>query len=67
MDLPQLNPMGYRNSDLMSLAETLRGRKYLLIHGSGDDNVHFQHSMQLAKELQHADIEFEQVVGPQTF
>ncbi|XP_073941528.1 venom dipeptidyl peptidase 4-like isoform X2 [Choristoneura fumiferana] len=61
MDLPQLNPTGYRNSDLMSMAETLRGRKYLLVHGSGDDNVHFQHSMQLAKELQHADIEFEQV------
>lgn len=61
MDTPQVNREGYLNSDLMSLSETLRGRKYLLVHGSGDDNVHYQHSLQLAKILQHSDIAFEQV------
>uniref|UniRef100_S4PD31 Venom dipeptidyl peptidase 4 n=2 Tax=Pararge aegeria TaxID=116150 RepID=S4PD31_9NEOP len=61
MDTPQNNPEGYNKSDVMIVAEKLRGRQFLLIHGSGDDNVHFQHSMQLAKKLQRADIAFEQM------
>ncbi|XP_026326688.1 venom dipeptidyl peptidase 4-like isoform X2 [Hyposmocoma kahamanoa] len=61
MDLPQANPVGYQRSDLLALAPKLRGRKYLLVHGTGDDNVHYQHSLQLAKVLQHADIPFEQM------
>ncbi|KAJ0181711.1 hypothetical protein K1T71_002433 [Dendrolimus kikuchii] len=61
MDTPQNNPIGYKRSDLTRLAEGLRGRKYLIVHGTGDDNVHFQHSAQLAKQLQHDDIDFEQM------
>ncbi|XP_013133891.1 PREDICTED: venom dipeptidyl peptidase 4-like [Papilio polytes] len=61
MDTPQANPLGYKQSDLLSAAQSLRGRRYLLVHGSGDDNVHYQHSLQLAKQLQHADISFEQL------
>ncbi|XP_038206505.1 venom dipeptidyl peptidase 4 [Zerene cesonia] len=61
MDTPQENMEGYRRSDLMSQAGKLRGRRYLLVHGTGDDNVHFQHSIQFAKELQRADIPFEQM------
>ncbi|CAH0749131.1 unnamed protein product [Diatraea saccharalis] len=61
MDTPQENPVGYNRSDVITAAEKLRGRKFLLIHGTGDDNVHYQHSMQLSKELQHADIPFEQM------
>ncbi|CAG5056647.1 unnamed protein product [Parnassius apollo] len=61
MDTPQANPLGYKQSDLLVAAQKLRGRRYLLVHGSGDDNVHYQHSMQLAKQLQHADIAFEQL------
>lgn len=63
MDLPQANPIGYQRSDLLVLAPKLRGRKYLLVHGTGDDNVHYQHSLQLAKVLQRADIPFEQMVS----
>lgn len=62
MDTPQNNPSGYEASDLMLAAEKLRDRPYLLVHGTGDDNVHFQHSMQLAKTLQRLDIAFEQMV-----
>ncbi|XP_014362770.2 venom dipeptidyl peptidase 4 [Papilio machaon] len=61
MDTPQANPLGYKQSDLLGAAQSLRGRRYLLVHGSGDDNVHYQHSLQLAKQLQHADIAFEQL------
>lgn len=63
MDTPAANPIGYQRSDLTAAAEKLRGRRFLLIHGTGDDNVHYQHSMQLAKQLQHADIAFEQMVS----
>lgn len=63
MDTPQENIDGYRRADLMSQANKLRGRRYLIVHGTGDDNVHFQHSMQFAKELQRADIPFEQMVN----
>lgn len=63
MDTPEANPGGYTRSDLTVLAEKLRGKKYLLVHGTGDDNVHYQHSMQLAKKLQHSDIAFEQIVS----
>lgn len=63
MDTPEENIEGYRRADLMSKAEQLRGRRYLIIHETADDNVHFQHSMQFAKELQRADIAFEQMVN----
>lgn len=62
MDTPQGNPDGYERSDLMKQVEKLRGRRFLLAHGTDDDNVHFQHSMLLAKQLQHSDIDFEQMV-----
>lgn len=61
MDTPQENPIGYARSDVVQQAEKLRGRRYFLAHGTNDDNVHFQHSMQLAKQLQHNDIDFEQM------
>ncbi|KAL4715180.1 hypothetical protein ACJJTC_012227 [Scirpophaga incertulas] len=61
MDTPQENPVGYERSDVLALADNLRGRKYLLVHGTGDDNVHYQHSAQLAKKLQRADIAFDQM------
>ncbi|PZC83344.1 hypothetical protein B5X24_HaOG208108 [Helicoverpa armigera] len=61
MDTPQANPEGYDRADVIRHAERLRGRRYLLVHGTDDDNVHYQHSMLLAKQLQHNDIEFEQM------
>lgn len=63
MDTPQANPEGYERADVIQQAEALRGRQYLLAHGTDDDNVHFQHSMLLAKQLQHKDIDFEQMVS----
>lgn len=61
MDTPAHNGAGYEQSSLINVAERLRGRRLLLIHGSGDDNVHYQNSMLLAKRLQHLDIAFEQM------
>ena len=36
----------------------------MLINGTGDDNVHYQQSMALAKSLAEADIPFEQMSYP---
>ena len=50
MGLPQDNPEGYRLASPITLADGLRGR-LLLVHGSGDDNVHFQGSERLINRL----------------
>jgi dipeptidyl-peptidase-4 len=50
MGLPQDNPEGYRNGSPLYFAGGLRGR-LLLVHGSGDDNVHFQGSERLVNRL----------------
>ncbi|VVC36524.1 Dipeptidylpeptidase IV, N-terminal domain,Peptidase S9, prolyl oligopeptidase, catalytic [Cinara cedri] len=55
---------GYRNSSLIENATNLRHKKYMLIHGLFDNNVHFQHSVMLSKELQHLGITFSQQFYP---
>jgi dipeptidyl-peptidase-4 len=58
MGLPQDNPEGYRNGSPINFAEGLKGR-LLLVHGSGDDNVHFQGSERLVNRLIELDKPFE--------
>ena len=50
MGLPDENAEGYRVASPIHFAEGLRG-KLLLIHGSGDDNVHFQGVEKLVNRL----------------
>ena len=50
MGLPDQNAEGYRTSSPIAHAEGLRGH-LLLVHGSGDDNVHFQGSQELINRL----------------
>lgn len=63
MDLRENNREAYEKSRLTALARNLRGKKYMLVHGSLDDNVHFQQAMLLARVLEKEDIEFEQIVS----
>lgn len=50
MQTPALNPDGYEDSSPLNHAGKLKGN-FLLIHGMGDDNVHFQNSVELMNKL----------------
>ena len=72
MDTPEANPEGYREASVLEhigkypvKAGKADGSVMLrLTHGSGDDNVHFQNSLQLIDALQRQGAEFEFMVYP---
>ncbi|XP_076647427.1 venom dipeptidyl peptidase 4 [Halictus rubicundus] len=57
---PDDNLGGYNRTDVTRRVEGIRGKKYMLIHGTGDDNVHYQQAMALNKALVDKDIMFRQ-------
>ena len=57
------NPGGYRDNSPIYFADRLRGH-YLLVHGTGDDNVHAQHSIEMANALIAANKDFDLEVYP---
>ena len=61
MQTPQENPSGYDDNSPLSYTTGLKGN-FLLVHGSGDDNVHVQNSMRLAKKLQENDQSFDEMI-----
>ena len=50
MGLPNENAAGYKNGSPINFAGGLKG-KLLIIHGTGDDNVHFQGTQRLVNKL----------------
>jgi dipeptidyl-peptidase-4 len=63
LQTPQLNPSGYDDNSPIMHVNKLRGN-FLLIHGTGDDNVHFQNSVDLVDALITADKQFETFYYP---
>jgi dipeptidyl-peptidase-4 len=57
MGLPEDDSTGYRMGSPITYASGLRG-KLLIVHGSGDDNVHFQNTEELINALVAADKPF---------
>jgi dipeptidyl-peptidase-4 len=57
------NSDGYQNNSPVYFADRLKGN-YLLIHGMADDNVHFQHSTEMAKALIAANKQFDTYYYP---
>ncbi len=63
MQTPQENPSGYDENSPLNFAGLLKG-DYLLIHGTGDDNVHVQNSMRMANALIEANKKFDFFIYP---
>ncbi len=63
MRTPQENPDGYDLNSPFNYPELLKG-DYLLIHGSGDDNVHLQNTMRMAEALVQVNKPYELMIYP---
>jgi dipeptidyl-peptidase-4 len=63
MQTPQENASGYDDNSPINYVNGLKG-KFLLIHGSGDDNVHVQNSMQMMEALIQANKQFDSQIYP---
>ncbi|XP_028028564.1 venom dipeptidyl peptidase 4-like isoform X1 [Bombyx mandarina] len=63
MDLPQNNVEGYAVSSLLvnDVVDSYKSKSYFLVHGTADDNVHYQHAMLISRLLQRRDIYFTQM------
>ena len=63
MRTPAENANGYDNNSPINFVDQLKG-KYLLIHGSGDDNVHYQNTMEMINALVNANKQFDLFIYP---
>jgi len=63
MRTPQENASGYDDNSPINHVDKIKGN-YLLVHGSADDNVHFQNSMELITSLIKANVQFDLMVYP---
>jgi dipeptidyl-peptidase-4 len=61
MRTPQENASGYDDNSPINHIDKLKG-KYLLVHGSGDDNVHVQNSMEMSEALVKKNKDFEMFI-----
>lgn len=69
MDTPEANPDGYARASVMTFVPDRVSPAYKpgslrLTHGTGDDNVHFQNTLQLIDDLQKAGVQFELMIYP---
>lgn len=63
MRTPQENALGYDTNSPINHVEKLRGN-YLLVHGTGDDNVHFQNAAEMMLSLNNANIPYDCAIYP---
>lgn len=58
MGLPSQNPEGYDQNSPITLAAGIKG-KLLLVHGTADDNVHYQNTLEFAEAMVQAGVQFQ--------
>lgn len=63
MRTPQENAKGYDDNSPVNFTSRIKG-KYLIIHGTADDNVHFQNATQMITALVKSNIDFESAYYP---
>lgn len=64
-DLPQDNPAGYDDNSPINFADRLSDKtRLLIIHGTADDNVHLQNTMEMAAALNRAGKQYDMMIYP---
>jgi dipeptidyl-peptidase-4 len=63
LQLPSENPEGYKTSSPEEYISNYKGG-LLLVHGSEDDNVHIQHTMEMARALTYTDNDYDVQIYP---
>ena len=63
MQTPQENASGYDENSPINHVDKLKGH-YLLVHGSADDNVHVQNTMEMISALVNANKQFDLFIYP---
>ena len=63
MQTPEENPSGYDDNSPLNFAYLLKG-KFLIVHGTGDDNVHFQNTMRFTNALIEENKPFDEAIYP---
>ena len=61
MRTPQENPDGYDDNSVFAYVSGIKGR-LLLVHGSADDNVHVQNTMELTEALVQSGVQFDMAI-----
>ena len=67
MDTPQKNPEGYKSTSVLGKISKYRsesGSRLYITHGTSDDNVHFQNTLQLVDALQRSGKQFDLMIYP---
>ena len=63
--LPQDNPAGYDDNSPLNFADRLSNdTRLLIIHGTADDNVHFQNTIEMCRALNRAGKQYDMMVYP---
>ncbi len=65
-DLPRYNAKGYDENSPLHFARMFDDKKtrLLIIHGTADDNVHFQNSAEMARQLNHHGKQYDMMIYP---
>jgi len=64
MSTPADNPQGYNETSVLAHAQNTPSNSLLLMHGTGDDNVHFQNTVELANSLILSNVQFSTMFYP---
>jgi len=63
MRTPQENPKGYDDNSPINHVKKMKGN-FLIVHGTGDDNVHIQNTYEMIEAMVLNNVEFDMAIYP---